>query len=243
MVSTGYRPGGVQSNQSYEPEKVTAVEFGSKNRFNNWLTLNAAVFHYDYSGFQTPQAYGIFPNLQFTIVAVPAEFYGAEIELVARPTQDDTFTLSPTYLHGRFTGNYAYTDPSTGIHSSVPTNGKVVPHQPEWSFNGSYEHRIPLDGGASITTAVDAHYQDRQYTDFDLSLYNGSFNGGPNTVFIQNSYAVYNASINYHSANGKYIIGIYGNNLGNQIYKVTTNGQLNYIADPRTYGIMASLKY
>ncbi len=243
MGSTGYRPGGAQADQSYAPEKVTSIEFGSKNRFNNWLTLNAAVFHYDYSGFQTPQAYGTFPNLQFTIVAVPAEFYGAEAELVVKPTPDDTLTLSPTYLHGRFTGDYAYTDPSTGIFSSIPTKGKVVPHQPAWSFNGSYEHRFRLSDGASITAAADVHYQDQQYTDFDLSLYNGSFNGGPNPVYVQKAYAVYNASVNYHSANGKYMVGLYGNNIGNQIYKITTNGQLNYIDDPRTYGIILSLKY
>ena len=98
-----------------------------------------------------------------------------------------------------------------------------------------------LKGGASIRAAVDGHYQDQQYTDFDISLYPAS--GAPNANFIQKAYLDYNANLSYHSANGKFTFGIYGNNLSNEIHKVTTNGQLNYVNDPRTYGMYLSLKY
>ncbi len=238
MASTGYRPGGSQTNQSYEPEKVDAWEVGSKNRFG-WLTLNASVFHYKYSGFQTPQSYGVFPNLSFTIVAVPATFYGGEVELTASPTPNDTFTLSPTYLHGRFTGNYEYTDPLTSIHSSLSLKGATVPHQPKWSLNASYEHRFVLDSGAAIIAGVDAHYQDQQFTDFDLSIYNGT----NNRIFRQGAYTVWNASVNYQPADSKWGLGAYWKNIGNQIYKISTTGPRTYINDPGTAGVFLSFKY
>jgi hypothetical protein len=97
-----------------------------------------------------------------------------------------------------------------------------------------------LANGASIRAEVDAHYQDRQFTDFDLSIYNGSFNGGPNPVFIQKSYAIFNASLNYRPANDKFTFGFFARNIGNQIYKVTTTGPFTYLDDPRTYGVFLS---
>lgn len=238
-ASTGYRPGGSQTNQKYDSERVKALEVGTKNKIGDWLIVNASAFHYRYSGIQMPQAYGTFPLLSFVIVSVPAKFYGGELEIVAKPTPNDTLTISPVYLHGRITGEYAYTNPLTNVSSVVDTTGKTPPHQPKWSINAGYEHRFDLGGLGSITVGGDLHYQGKQFTDFDISLYNGAT---PNTTFVQDAYTIVNASIRYSTEDDRFGVGLYATNIGNKIYKISTTNR-TYVNDPRMIAGFVSFKF
>jgi iron complex outermembrane recepter protein len=238
-ASTGYRPGGSQTNQKYAPENVHALEVGTKDKIADWLTIDASAFHYSYSGIQMPQAYGVFPALSFTIVSVPAEYYGGELEADLKPTHNDTIKVSPVYLHGRLTGNYAYTDPLTGVYSVISTTGATPPHQPTWSVNASYEHRFDLGDHGSLTLGGDLRYQGAQFTDFDISIYNGE----NNPIFRQAAYTIYNLSLRYETRDKRFGGGFYVTNLTNQIYKVSTTGPLTYLNDPRRIGGYVSFKF
>ncbi|MEL6825570.1 MAG: TonB-dependent receptor [Pseudomonadota bacterium] len=81
-----------------DAEVVDAFEAGSKSSlFDNQLNLNASVFYYDYSNFQTTEVND--QGLLEPINAGDATAEGAEIELSFEPT--DTFALTASYGYNK----------------------------------------------------------------------------------------------------------------------------------------------
>jgi iron complex outermembrane receptor protein len=233
-VSTGYRPGGFVNGIKSENETVRAYEIGSKNRIDNMLTLNGAVFYYNYSGFQNLASVPD-PNNPGSVISVlvpiPATFYGGELEAVAQLSAADRLTLSPALLEAKFTADRA----------TYLTKDGTIPNTPKWSLSGSYEHSFMLPGNARITWGVDAHYQTQELTDFAASNY-----PTPSPVFQQRAYAITNTSLTYAPGNGKFNVTVYGRNIFNTIDKLTIYNQgpppAAFVNDPRTYGVMLSGK-
>lgn len=210
------------------------------------LTLNGALFYYDYSGFQEGYQFPdpLHPAYGGVGVAVtiPAKFYGAELESAYKFSPYDKLTLAPAILHARFTGNANPIDPYTGISAgTLGTDGGSIPNAPTFSASGGYEHSFPLPNGAQLIWGTDAHYKSEALTDYDPSNYPST-----NPIFQQKAYAIYNSSLTYSSDSGKFSISAYGKNLGNTIYKVTVYSPAPnpyvFVNDPRTYGVMASAK-
>ena len=87
-VSNGFRSGGFNSGQvldafrSFKPESVTALEFGSKNRFlGNTLQLNATVYSNRYVDLQEQQQIAVGATTISTIFnAAKAQAKGLEVE-------------------------------------------------------------------------------------------------------------------------------------------------------------------
>ncbi|HTP38152.1 MAG TPA: TonB-dependent receptor [Steroidobacteraceae bacterium] len=246
MVSTGDRPGGSVNGQGYKPEVVTAYEVGSKNRIGNRMTLNGALFYYDYGGFQAPESC-CFPAVQTIVVSVPAKFYGAEMEAAALLTTADKFTLSANYLKAHFSANTVGID-DAGAPAITLTDGKTIPHAPTWSLSASYGHTFNLPNGATLEPSIDAHYQTRIYTDFDFSLYGSTPGAVQDPSFVQKAYTIANAAISYTTAGGKYVFTAYDNNLSNVIYKTTVTAGMGTddtasVNDPRTLGVIFAAKF
>jgi len=250
MVSTGYRVGGFANGGAYRPETVTSYEIGTKNRFDN-ITLNAAAFYYDYSGFQVLQSETENSQPVSDVVNMPAREYGLDVEASAYLTPNDKVTLLPEFIHGAFSGNGTYACPAGVcgeglIDYPILANGKQMPHISEFSLSGSYSHDFNLANGATITPDADFHYQSKQITDFDISNYAGtpfSASSLPNPEFEQTGYGLFNASIIYTSADGYYSVDVYGKNLSNTVYKLTDNntppaGVGASLGDPRTIGVI-----
>ena len=109
MVSSGYLPGDIQISPQpnangtvnylelpYQQQQLTSYEIGSKNRFfADRLQLNAAVFYYDYQGWQQAAQLGntVGGAPIFAVVSVPLRVMGAEFDGDWLPTPDDRFTL------------------------------------------------------------------------------------------------------------------------------------------------------
>ena len=234
MVSTGYRPGGFANGETYQNESLTSYEVGSKNRFSN-ITLNAAAFYYDYSGFQSLQSASVLIDGAYrpvsTVLVLPAKEYGLDIEASAYLTPNDKVSLSPELMQGTYSGNGSYAG------NVVVANGKMLPHMTNFSVSGSYSHDFDLADGSVVTPDVDFHYQTKEITDFDTSNYPSL-----NPEFVQNAYGLINSSIDYTSPNGKYSVDVYGKNLSNTVYKLTDTvggpGVSATLADPRTFGVI-----
>ena len=111
-VSTGYKQGGVfagASPNTYNPETLTAYEFGSKNRFlNNRLQINADVFYYKYRDYQVDQLEDLpVPGGGYSFGddifnAGRATSYGGELETRWLITNSDEVDLNVAGLHARF---------------------------------------------------------------------------------------------------------------------------------------------
>jgi outer membrane receptor protein involved in Fe transport len=229
-ISTGYRPGSFVNGEKTEDEKVTAYEIGSKNRVLGSLTLNGAVFYYDYSGFQNVESVIVNGAPSSIVVPLPAKFYGGELELAAQLSPTDRLTLSPAVERAKFTAD----------GPGVATDGGIIPNTPKFSISGRYEHGFVLPSGDRISWQVDSHYQTQALTDFDFSNYPTT-----NPSYLQKSYSIVNSSLTFASMSGKYSITAFGRNLGNTLYKLTVynpNPPSAYVSDPRTFGIMISAK-
>ena len=111
-ASTGFRSGGFNSGQgpaalqpTFNPEKVTAFEIGSKNRFaGNTIQINLAAFYNKYKGLQeqrqVPQ--GV-TTLSIIENSGKARAYGAEMDIQFRPTPALRLGATLAYLNAKYT--------------------------------------------------------------------------------------------------------------------------------------------
>ena len=87
FVSKGYKPGGLNpaiprdfqasSSFTFDPESVIAFELGRKSRIpDRRLTLNSALFMYDYTGLQTT----VIKNNSSITENIDAQIFGLEVE-------------------------------------------------------------------------------------------------------------------------------------------------------------------
>jgi iron complex outermembrane recepter protein len=110
-VSSGFRSGGFNAGQlqaanapTFEPEKVTAFEIGSKNRFfGNTLQFNLSAFYNRYSDLQEPRPINIGSTvISVTFNAATARAYGLEAEAIWQPTQALTIGANASLLDARY---------------------------------------------------------------------------------------------------------------------------------------------
>ena len=125
--SRGYKSGGINPplslnggvTESFKPEFVDAFEVGSKNVFGNGeFTLNLTAFYYKYAGLQISrivQRTSVNDNINATV-------YGAEAEVLIRPTRNFVVNIGASYLHTKVTGDQLFgdtRDPSGGRGDAV----------------------------------------------------------------------------------------------------------------------------
>jgi iron complex outermembrane recepter protein len=105
-VGTGYRAGGFnsQNDLAYDPEELTAYEFGLKNDLlDKRLRLNLAAFYYDYTDLQVTAPREVNGQIgAFTANAANARIWGVEIEAVARPASWFSVDLTFGYTNSKF---------------------------------------------------------------------------------------------------------------------------------------------
>ena len=117
-ISTGRRSGGFNNvlidaaNPSlgviaFQPEKVTAFEVGSKNRFfDNTLQLNIAGFYNRFAGLQVQRQVPA-PNGLTTLSIIEnsgkGRSYGVEAEAIYKPVAELTLGFSVVYLNSKYT--------------------------------------------------------------------------------------------------------------------------------------------
>jgi iron complex outermembrane recepter protein len=111
-ASTGFRSGGFNSGQgpaalqpTFNPEKVTAFEIGSKNRFaGNSLQINMAAFYNRYRGLQEQRQV---PQGATTLSIIEnsgkARAYGAELDIQWKPSQGLRLGATLAYLNAKYT--------------------------------------------------------------------------------------------------------------------------------------------
>lgn len=117
-ISTGRRSGGFNNVLqdpanpalgviAFQPEKVTAFEVGSKNRFfDNKLQANLAAFYNRFSGLQVQRQVPA-PNGLTTLSIIEnsgkGRSYGLEAELLYKPVRALSLGLAAVYLNSKYT--------------------------------------------------------------------------------------------------------------------------------------------
>ncbi|WP_421849247.1 TonB-dependent receptor [Novosphingobium sp.] len=232
----GYKAGGFAAGQpSFNPEKLNALEFGSKNFFlNRSVQVNAAVFYYDYRDLQVSfvgSGAGGAPVF-LTENAANSKIYGAELEFSARPSKAFSVDGAVTYLHARYK-DYVTIDPADPLLRSVSLDGAQIPNSPKFTAHLGLQYDASLHSAGRLTARVDGFYSSHVLLrSFDVHPYDD-----------QPNYTRSSASLKWHTPADRYEVEIFVDNIENRNVKVRgdyvqiINQFRATYAPPRTIGI------
>jgi iron complex outermembrane receptor protein len=245
QAATGFRPGGVNpfDQSTYDPESLTSYEVGLKSELiESRLQLNASAFFYDYEDYQVVDFFigpnG--PNLVF--YNADAENLGLEIELNAAPTESDRFNLAFTYLDSEITSDLCL-NPSGYTGGTVDScaaiglqgfnfEGQQLPHVPEISIKGGYEHIYRADAGWELSARLDVRHVDEQYVAPSIV-----------DVALQEAYTTGDITVSWQSASDKVALSAFVKNVSDEAIKTGYFVGFSTVAAPRTYGINATYHF
>ncbi len=248
-METGYRAGGFNAFNTYNPENITAYTIGSKNRFfDNRLQLNAEVFYWKYRDQQLTY-FGIDPTGRLGIITAnvgKATIKGAEFDAKALVTPTTTLSANVQYLDAKY-NRFTYTAPApvftgcpvtpSGALFVVNCSGRSSINSPKWTVNMGAQQTIDF-GDNQVILSADTQYRSGRYTGFDYIP----------LEYVDHSW-ISNASISFGAKDGKYVIGAFVRNIGNerpQIYGTPVPGSnlmVSIISPPRTYGVRLSSRF
>jgi len=185
-ISRGYKagglnPGGPVGGESFDPEYLNALEFGSKNVLNGGRAIaNFSAFYYDYEGLQVGQV----GETSAITVNADAEIYGAEAEFQFLPAENLAIDLNIAYLNTELSAfesadqgdplaQTAGTIPALDATGAVRTtasgeviqnlSGNALPNSPEWSVRFGAQYDFQLNGGWMLTPRVDHYWQEDMF--------------------------------------------------------------------------------
>ncbi len=224
-----------------DPEEVEAFEVGVKYQSRTFNVNLAGFFHRLKNGqFSLTRPIPVPPFFTSTLTnAAESEAYGAELELLWRPSRHFTLNASVAYLHSVFT-NFFSKDPLDPAlfgpgGASVPDqdlSGNATRMSPRWSVNVFPAYEVDLSDGSTLTLASNLAYRGRQFhTEFnDLRL-------------SQGAYAMWDANILYRSPDRHYSLNLWVKNITDELvyagsFSVSTSRAIGgTLMPPRTYGI------
>jgi iron complex outermembrane recepter protein len=190
--STGYKAGGFNQfsapfqpgvASAYSPEKLRALESGSRHRFfESRVQINLEGFYWKYENaqetFATENGSGQ-PVFGYTN-AGSATMSGFDADLVARLTVQDTLRFGAEYLQSRF-DRFTYTSLpvasfATGCQQTIAgpvslinCSGKPLVRAPNWSGKGSLSHKFDLPHGSALEATVAAQAASARYLSVDYT--------------------------------------------------------------------------
>jgi iron complex outermembrane recepter protein len=267
QVSSGFVAGGFNFNNdsTFQPEKITAFEIGSKSRFlQDTLQVNAEIFDNEIKNVQTFYQLAN-PFLNGTTITAPqfvsqvepatARSFGGELEVAYLLTRNDRFDFSAAYLHARFVhfsdaclanGGSNMAGPCAGLWPPIPGlvhvayDGGTMPQSPTLTLTAAYEHTFPLSNGAGVTAHADTRFYTRNYLVF---TYLDPFPPFPPATDVVPQATVSNASLSYASPKGKWNFEAWIKNIEDTPVKTGAFGPNLQLADPRTYGVTAWVRF
>lgn len=217
-VSNGYKPGGFRlggmqddpqtdANESVvENEELIAYEIGYKGTIFETLSLNTAVFYYDYTDIQV-QLSILDPSsgiVNFKLAnASRSKVYGFELESIWAATEKLTLLGNYSYLHSEFLDDFFVSDTKTNIVRNV--KGNELNRTPNHKFTLAAYYVQPVGAGDIVFTA-NYSYVDEQYVTV--------FNDDIESIEI---YQQVNARVSWQPTSEAYEVALFGRNLTDEL--------------------------
>lgn len=246
-----FEPLGVDGQQTVDPETVANTEFGFKlDMFDARVRLNGAVFSNDFDDMQLRQVVldsSNTPRVVFTN-ASRTRIQGVEFELTLVPV--DNLLLIAT---GSF-NDYEYLEYEDAQFSSV----KLLTQQPltvvdrsrepfaevpetTWSLSAQYTFQTRY---GEIMSRLDYSYVDEVFLGIDVG-------SGQNVKESSvDDYGLLNGRITWTSPDERYQVGVYGNNLTDELYFVGAAAVGDSVGTfalapgvPRMYGVELNYRF
>ncbi len=217
--------------EGYDPETVETWEAGIKSQLlDDSLRLNFTVFDMDYTDMQlTVQSIQPAPIFFSSDVvnAGTAEIKGAELEIIAQFTDAFSTTLSIGHMDAQLVEVI-----SGGVDVS---NSWEMLNSPDWTgqFGVNYEINLGNAGSLMLNSAIS--YRDASR----------NFNNVTCSCDQDESYTLWDATVNWYSADENWTASFYVKNIDDTSYKTggynLGSGELAFYGAPRT--VTASLSY
>lgn len=268
-IATGFKSGGffiAALDNSFEPEKLTAYTFGSKNRFlDNRLQVNLEAFYWDYKDQQvnyigpirtSQTTYG---TGLVTTNAGKSRMYGAELEVNFQATRHDLLAADIQYLNGKYTSFDYVAVSANGSRprnacSLTPTNTPPIPapaqpfvvdcsgrpqiNSPKWTVNLAYTHTFELGNDMTIDLGARTRIESGRYLSPEYL-----------PEEYQKAYRSSDAYLTLNGPDNRWSVTGYINNLENRtIYAGSSLRPVvpvvyNILRPPRTYGVRLGFHY
>ncbi|MEO1169475.1 MAG: TonB-dependent receptor [Pseudomonadota bacterium] len=231
--SGGFNPGNAV-NPTFDSEFIDSYEVGAKTElFDNTLTLNAALFRYDYSNLIVGNIVGTLA----TNVNIPASrVQGFELETVWTPVPALRFEAALGLLDTEIRSDFLSSDPSRG-GAFFQIQGNELPNAPSRTLKLAGEYTIDAGGGWTVRPRIDFYSQS--------SFFSREFNVPADRV---GGWEQFDASIQIANEDRQWDLTLFVKNLFEQdsITFLETNSNLvgsfrsAFLLDPRIFG--ASLR-
>lgn len=245
-VSTGFRSGGFNGGAgtnplipaTFAPETVTAYEIGSKNRFaDGRVQLNLAIYRNDFRDLQVQNQF-IVGTATLSAIRNAGRAYtqGIEIDLQARPTPELTLNATANFVKTEYTDYITSAPPNyPAAPAGFSLAGKQIPFNPKSKFTFGARYDIDLGDGGTLTPSANAIVSS--------SYYNTDYN---TVLDLQDAYAKFDARLAWRSADKRYGIDLFVENIGNIAVKnrgVFGSQGLNASYEtPRFFGVKLSIR-
>lgn len=214
-VSRGFRSGAfngrplaAQEISVADPETVTSYELGFKSRLaNGTVQLNGALFTNDYKDQQllvNQASSSVAAGLVLAVDnAAESTLTGAELELLARPTDRLTLMGGLAWLDAEF-DRYEQIDFVTGQVQDL--SNREFRDVPEFTFNALVQYEIPLASGGLVRLRGDAAYRD------DI-FYTNEETASTFERLHADSFTTVNAGVTWVSPSRQWELGVHARNL------------------------------
>lgn len=249
-ISTSYRvPGLSLSGPKLVPEELTAYSVGTKNRFfGNRFQLNAAAFYYDYTNYGASAGRITDP---LTLSSDDGSNsvgdltkWGVDVQTTTVIGSNDTLEFSVSYLESEFT-KLVFDFVSDAL-PDLDVSGNPETFSPNWTISATYNKTFDLSNGGSLTASLHSRYKSEffiTYADWAQDSTTYEIYKLEENVSRQEPHHISNFTLSYTNPDGKWTVSGYVNNIENYAVKKNFMMENMMIGDPRTYGVILSMKY
>jgi iron complex outermembrane receptor protein len=221
------------------PETIDSYEFGFKTDPLDWLRINGAVFHYDYTDIQQ-SARDPLTTLVLLFNAASAKVDGAEIEATVRAGRNFNIRAYGTYLRAKYdsfpTAQIFRPLSNLGNASIAPfdASGKDMIRAPRATVGINFDWSHETDAG-EFGIAGNVFHSAKYYWDFENRL-------------TQPAYTMINGDISFSPADLNNVrFSVFVRNLANEVVysqmTSTATADKAGFERPRTWGASASFKF
>lgn len=180
----------------YGEEKLMAYETGFKSTVaDGRVRLNGSFYYYDYKDYQA----FVFSGSSGFVRNADAEYYGAELELAAKPIPELDLVLNGSWIDATVKD----LEVANGIFKDVtPT------FTPKWQFAGLGRYTFPTDvGGGKLALQSDFTYTGSRY--YNIRNFDGE---------KMDSFWLWNARLSWTSSDARWVGSVFVNNLADERY-------------------------
>jgi iron complex outermembrane receptor protein len=202
-IATGYKSGGFGDYGTYGPENLVAYEAGGKSRWlDGRLTLNGALFYYDFDDLQVATVMirdgAVVSDIDN---AARAQIVGVDAEGRFSVTEHLSLAAGLVWLPTR-----EYVDYESEVTGDTLSGNELV-RAPELSTTAAIEYARPVGHLGTAWTRVEYHYRSSHY-----------YTKENDPLFAQDGFGLLNLYLRFDSASQRWYAFASGRNLTKEDY-------------------------